>query len=187
MPESPSDQAVLDCSDSPLSVAANVIGVLTLAYAVLITVIYRTNTLVKSKDESQRFYKRAETAHNSLVQAKRRLDIYFSTVDLQMSQEIELLFQDFDYWDYQYKKELQSKPGYHRTHEEKEAENRRRAMRQKGIFLLQREDMTTIVEGMLQTRAWLDGTYQVLLNRCAHDDFQMQGTLTNLLHYQYDH
>lgn len=167
MPQSPSDQAVLDCSDSPLSVAGNVIGVLTLAYAVLITVIYRTRTLVKAKDESKKFYKRAERAHSALIESKRRLDIYFSTVDLQMSQEIELLFKDFNYWDYQYKKGLQTKPGYHRTHEEEEADNHRRAMRQKGLFLLQREDMTTVVEGMLQTRATLDGTYQVLLNRCV--------------------
>ena len=29
-----------------------------------------------------------------------------------------------------------------------------------------KEDMDEVVEGMLQTRATLDGTYQVLLNRC---------------------
>lgn len=191
MSQSASDQTVLDCADSPLSVAGNVIGVLTLAYAVIITLIYRTKTLVKAKDESKRFYKRAEGAHSSLLEAKRRLDIYFSTVDLQMSQEIELLFKDFDYWDYQYKNALQDKPGYHRTQEEEAAENRQREMRQKSHFMFQREDMTSVVEGMLQTRATLDGTYQVLLNRCALNTFLLQHgndpKLIYVINRQYDH
>lgn len=101
------------------------------------------------------------------MEAQKRLEAYFSTLDLSINPEIGLLLEDASYWDFQYKQGLQRKPGYEITEEEKiKAENRRKAFAMRGSYLLMKEDMKKVVEGMLQTRATLDGTYQVLLNRC---------------------
>jgi hypothetical protein len=67
---------------------------------------------------------------------------------------------------FQYKQGLRRKPEYEPTEEEAKAEKRRKAIAMKGSYLFMQEDMDKVVEGMLQTRATLDGTYQVLLNRC---------------------
>jgi hypothetical protein len=156
---------VLDCSDSRLSMTGNVIGILTFAYAIFITLLYRSKTLIKAKDESKRFYIRAERVYRSLIEAQKRLEAYFSTLDLSINPEIGLLLEDARYWAFQYKQGLRSQPGYKPTTEETEAEKRREAMA-KGYYLVMKEDMDKVVDGMLQTRATLDGTYQVLLNRC---------------------
>jgi hypothetical protein len=162
MSHNPATSPALDCSDSPLSITGNVIGILTFAYAIFITLVYRSKTLIKAKDESKRFYIRAERVHSSLVEAQKRLEAYFSTLDLSMNPEIGLLLEDARYWAFQYKQGLRRKPGYKPT----EAERRREAIAMKGSYLLIKEDMDTVVEGMLQTRATLDGIYHVLLNRC---------------------
>jgi hypothetical protein len=50
-----------------------------------------------------------------------------------------------------------------------------------------KEDMDKVVEGMLQTRATLDGTYQVLLNRCVlmenlrHQDYQLTNCFISMI------
>ena len=103
--------------------------------------------------------------YSSLVEAQRRLEAYYSTLDLRMNAEIGLLLEDARYWSWQYKQGLRGKPGYEPT-EETEAEKRRQEIAMKGSYLLMKEDMDKVVEGMLQARATLDGTYQVLLNRC---------------------
>ncbi|KAJ5257025.1 hypothetical protein N7478_013129 [Penicillium angulare] len=164
---------VLDCSDSPLSITGNVIGILTFVYAIFITLLYRSKTLIKAKDESKRFYIRAERMHSSLVEAQKRLEAYFSTLDLSMNPEIGLLLEDARYWAFQYKQGLLSKPGYKPT----ETERRRESIAMKGSYLFTKEDMDKVVEGMLQTRATLDGTYQVLLNSMIVDEVREQKTL----------
>jgi hypothetical protein len=178
---------VLDCSDSPLSITGNVIGILTFAYAIFLTLLYRSKTLVKAKDESKRFYIRAERLYSSLVEAQKRLETYFSTLDLSMNAEIGLLLEDARYWAFQYKQGLRRKPGYKPTEEETKAEKRREAIARKGSYLLMKEDMDKVVEGMLQTRATLDGTYQVLLNRCVlmenlrHQDYQLTNCFISMI------
>ncbi|OQD83924.1 hypothetical protein PENSOL_c133G02458 [Penicillium solitum] len=176
MSHNPTTSPVLDCSDSPLSITGNVIGILTFAYAIFITLLYRSKTLIKAKDESKRFYIRAERVHSSLIEAQKRLEAYFSTLDLSMNPEIGLLLENARYWAFQYKQNLRSKPGYKPTTEETEAEKRREAMA-KGFYLFMKEDMDKVVEGMLQTRATLDGTYQVLLNSMIVDEIREQKTV----------
>ncbi|KAJ5192306.1 hypothetical protein N7449_008448 [Penicillium cf. viridicatum] len=176
MSHNPTTSPVLDCSDSPLSITGNVIGILTFAYAIFITLLYRSKKLTKAKDESKRFYIRAERVHSSLIEAQKRLEAYFSTLDLSMNPEIGLLLEDARYWAFQYKQGLRSKPGYKPTTEETEAEKRREAMA-KGFYLFIKEDMDKVVEGMLQTRATLDGTYQVLLNSMIVDEIREQKTV----------
>ncbi|OQE11323.1 hypothetical protein PENFLA_c072G10515 [Penicillium flavigenum] len=176
MSHNPTTSPVLDCSDTPLSITGNVIGILTFAYAIFITLLYRSKTLIKAKDESKRFYIRAERVHSSLIEAQKRLEAYFSTLGLSMNPEIGLLLEDARYWAFKYKQGLRSKPGYKPTTEEIEAEKRREAMA-KGFYLFMKEDMDKVVEGMLQTRATLDGTYQVLLNSMIVDEIREQKTV----------
>ncbi|KAJ5746579.1 hypothetical protein N7520_011761 [Penicillium odoratum] len=173
---SQSTSPILDCADSPLSTTGNVIGILTFAYAIFITLLYRSKILMKAKDESKKFYIRAERLHGSLVEAQKRLEAYFSTLDLSMNPEIGLLLDDAKYWDFQYKEGLRLKPGYKLTEQETKAEERRNAIAGKSSYLLMKEDMDKIVEGMLQTRATLDGTYQVLLNSMIVDEIREQKT-----------
>jgi hypothetical protein len=106
---------VLDCSDSPLSITGNVIGILTFAYAIFLTLLCRSKALVKAKDESKRFYIRAERLYSSLVEAQKRLEAYSSTLDLSMNAEIGLLLEDARYWAFQYKQGLRRKPEYKPT------------------------------------------------------------------------
>ncbi|CAI7586160.1 unnamed protein product [Penicillium pancosmium] len=173
MSNNPTTSPVLDCSDSPLSITGNVIGILTFVYAIFITLLYRSKTLIKAKDESKRFYIRAERMHNSLVEAQKRLEAYFSTLDLSMNPEVGLLLEDARYWAFQYKQGLRRKPGYKPT----EADRHREVIATKGSYLLIKEDMDKVVEGMLQTRATLDGTYQVLLNSMLVDEIREQKTV----------
>ena len=66
--------------------------------------------------------------HSSLVEAQKRLEAYFSTLDLSMNAEIGLLLEDARYWAFQYKQGLRRKQGYKPTEEETEAEKRREAI-----------------------------------------------------------
>lgn len=161
----PSDSTspVLDCSDSPLSIIANVVGILTFAYAVLITLLYRSKTLLKAKDESRVFYIRADRVHSSLVEATKRLEVYFSTLHVKINPEIETLLEDARYWQFQYKQNMKSVPEIKHPLARDEADDN--ATVRKGYFFFKKENMDKVIEGMLQTRATLDGTYQVLLNR----------------------
>ncbi|KAJ5346181.1 hypothetical protein N7452_004185, partial [Penicillium brevicompactum] len=177
MSSNPTTSPVLDCSDSPLSITGNVIGILTFVYAIFITLLYRSKSLIKAKDESKRFYIRAERMHSSLVEAQNRLEAYFSTLELTMSPEIGLLLEDARYWDFQYKQALRGKPGLELAEEETEVNKRRQANAMKGLYLFMKEDMDKVVEGMLQTQATLDGTYQVLLNSMIVDEIREQKTV----------
>ncbi|KAJ5727360.1 hypothetical protein N7493_005180 [Penicillium malachiteum] len=147
MSQNSTTPVVLDCSDSPLSVTGNVIGIITFVYAVFIPFLYRSKTLVRAKDETRRFYTRANRVYHSLVEAQKRIEAYFTVFDLTMNKEIRSLLEDAKYWSLQYKPD---------RHED--------GLVAKGTYLLKKEDMARVLEGMLETQARLDGTYQVDLN-----------------------
>ncbi|KAJ6028459.1 hypothetical protein N7540_004035 [Penicillium herquei] len=119
----------LDCSDSPLSITGNVIGIITFVYAVFITFLYRSKALVRSKDETRRFYTRATRVYNSLVEAHKRIEAYFSVFDLPLNKEIGSLLEDARYWSLQYK-----------------PDQREDGIVGKGTYLLKREDMARVLE-----------------------------------------
>lgn len=53
-------QPVLSCADSPLSITGNVVGILTLAYAIIITVLYRLQELRNADQDSRRIFRELE-------------------------------------------------------------------------------------------------------------------------------
>jgi len=95
---------VIDCTDRPLSITGNVIGILTLAYAILITFVYCAKDLATAKDEMKIFNERTWRAQRSLVGARERLRTYFTTLRLPISQDIEILLTDAESWLLKYRK-----------------------------------------------------------------------------------
>ncbi|KAJ5634402.1 hypothetical protein N7528_002244 [Penicillium herquei] len=157
MSQNSTTPVVLDCSDSPLSVTGNVIGIITFVYAVFITFLYRSKALVRAKDETTRFYTRANRVYNALLEAQRRIEAYFTVFDLTMNKEIKSLLEDAEYWSLQYK-----------------PDRREDGLVAKGTYLIKKEDMARVLEGMLETQARLDGTYQVLLNSMIVNEIREQ-------------
>lgn len=47
-------QPVLSCEDSPLAITGSLIGIITLAYAIIITVLYRTQELGNANEDIKR-------------------------------------------------------------------------------------------------------------------------------------
>lgn len=64
----------LSCADSPLSTTGSVIGILTLAYALFITIMYQINALAGVDTEINDFIDRAKGEWESLERAVRLLD-----------------------------------------------------------------------------------------------------------------
>lgn len=59
-------QPILSCEDSALSITGSLIGILTLAYAIFITVLYRTQELGNANEDIQRIARRIQREFLSL-------------------------------------------------------------------------------------------------------------------------
>src|SRR6266536_4070345 len=76
-------------TDSPLSIAENVIGILTLIYAVIITLYFYTSQLADIEDDIHNFSHDLETETESITSTLRRLKDKFPNIPYKLRARLE--------------------------------------------------------------------------------------------------
>lgn len=150
---------VLSCGDSPLSITGNLIGILTFAYAIIITVLYRTQELGNANQDIMRIAGQIEREFFSLqstvnlIKELLRDNDLFAEVRSRASdsiREAEVAFQESVAL-------LRPSPHY---------EPRKwKLMIERGRFLSRKADIQKRLDDILRIRSNLEALSQGLANR----------------------
>lgn len=80
----------LSCADSPLSMAASIIGILTLAYAVLITILFQLNALAGVEMDTDVFIRRLREELESMQRNNALLSEYIDRIPEATTSKVKL-------------------------------------------------------------------------------------------------
>jgi len=147
---------ILSCADSPLSITGNVIGILTFAYAILITLAYRTKQLASANEEMSLFLQRASSELDAFLAARERLMNRLPAPPTKLGSEIGPFLVDTQKIVDNFEDQFRSL---------KELGGRKPSVFEGSRFLYTKEDLISTLGEMSRIRSNLDGLYQVFMNR----------------------
>lgn len=143
-------------TDSPLSITANVISILTFAYAVFITLFYRSKQLASANEESKLFLQRASNELEAFLAARDRVEKHRPVFPGSFSSSIKLYLDGTHNTVEQFENQFKSVKGLG---------GRQKSIFDGSRFLYTKEDLTATLGMMTRMRSNLDGMYHVLINK----------------------
>ncbi|KAA8648830.1 uncharacterized protein ATNIH1004_004715 [Aspergillus tanneri] len=156
---------ILSCADSPLSITGNIIGILTFAYAVLITLVYRTKQLASANEEMGLFLQRASSELDAFLAARERLMKHLPVFPTKLGSYIEPFLAGTQDTVDQFEDQFKSL---------KELGGRKPSIFEGSRFVWTKKDFLETLGEMSRIRSNLDGIYQVLVNSAIFDEIQNQ-------------
>lgn len=145
------------CADSPLSITGNIIGILTLAYAIIITLLYYCYQLSKSTSDLRCYIDSANDEFKSLGSAVDRLIPYIDRLPSHLAGRVNLavaearkFYLDFD-----------SSLAFFRH----ENSSSRSQLVRGGLFIAMKNELAERQGKATQMRITLEGIYNAVIQR----------------------
>lgn len=149
---------MISCADSPLSITGNIIGILTLAYAIVITLLYYCYQLSKSTSDLRCYIDSVRDELNSLESALDRLIPYIDRLPKHLADRVSSDVANVKIFYAEYNSDLEF------LREHGGSSSRSRLVRG-GLFIAKKNELAERQGKATQMRIKLDGIYNAVIQR----------------------
>lgn len=149
---------MISCADSPLSITGNIIGILTLAYAIVITLLYYCYQLSKSTSDLRCYIDSFRDEVNSLELALYRLIPHIDRLPEHLARRVSSDVANVNIFYEECKSDMEFLTGHGSS-------SSRSQLVRGGLFIAKKNELAERQGKATQMRIKLDGIYNVAIQR----------------------